>query len=163
LRSIVFIGLPWPMNAAGMIASGMVPCYPFLLRHNGEAAHGTIFCAPFCAAMDLAAARELAMSLPEATEQPHFDMASWRIRGKIFATAPPDGQHLHVFVHELETKAAVAEDPAAFEELWWGKTLSGVRVILENADPERVFELLEGSWRRRAPKRLAAEYRPFRE
>jgi len=40
---------------------------------------------------DLAEARRLALSLPEVTEQPHFDMASFRVRGKIFVTVPPEG------------------------------------------------------------------------
>ena len=104
--------------------------------------------------MELQEARRFALSLPEATEEPHFDKASFRVRGRIFATVPPDEQHLHVFVHEDEARAVVAEDSTAFEELWWGKQLKGVRVNLAAAPPERVLELLEESWRRRAPKRL---------
>ena len=77
--------------------------------------------------MDLEAARRIALSLPEATEEPHFDATSFRIRGKIFATAPPHGEHINVFVDESETAASVAEDPAAFEEVWWGKKLAGAR------------------------------------
>ena len=76
-------------------------------------------------------------------------MSSFRVRGKIFATVPPDDEHLHVFVDEGEVRAAVAEDPAAFEPLLWGQRLRGLRV--------RIAELLEESWRRRAPVRLAAE------
>ena len=108
--------------------------------------------------MSLDDARQFALSLPEATEEPHFDMTSFRVRGKIFATAPPDGAHLHVFVDEAEAQACAAEDPAAFELLWWGKKLSGVRVVLDSAALARVRELLEESWRRRAPKRVAAAY-----
>jgi hypothetical protein len=96
------------------------------------------------------------VSLPEASEEPHFDMRSFRVRGRIFATVPADETHLHVFVDEDETRAAVAEDPAAVEELWWGKQLRGVRVDLAAADATPVFELLEESWRRKAPKRLVA-------
>ena len=44
--------------------------------------------------------RAFALSLPATTEEPHFDMSSFRVRGKIFATVPPDGEHLHVFVDE---------------------------------------------------------------
>ena len=33
-------------------------------------------------------ARQLALALPEATEQDHHGMASFRVRGKIFATVP---------------------------------------------------------------------------
>ncbi len=104
-----------------------------------------------------AEARRLALSLPEVAEQPHFEKASFRVRGKIFATLTGEGSHLHVFVDEAETRAAVAEDPSTYEELWWGKRLSGVRVDLREASPERVAELLEEAWRRRAPKRVAAE------
>jgi hypothetical protein len=101
----------------------------------------------------LAAARRLALDLPEATEQPHFDMDSFRVGGKIFATVP-DQHHLHVFVAEPEVLASVADHPAAFEELWWGKRLSGLRVNLDAADRDEVRELLEDAWRRKAPKRL---------
>src|SRR5438552_1952566 len=101
-------------------------------------------------------ARAFALSLPEATEEPHFDMASFRVRGKIFATVPPAGEHLHIFVEEHAARAVVAGDPAAFEELWWGKQLRGVRVNLPAADEESVRELLEESWRRRAPKQVVA-------
>ena len=40
-------------------------------------------------------ARRIAMSLPEVTEEPHFEYTSFRVKGKIFATAPPDGANLH--------------------------------------------------------------------
>ena len=85
-------------------------------------------------------------------------MTSFRVRGKIFATAPADEAHLHVFVDESETAAAVAEAPAWCAELWWGKKLvRRARSTLAGADPERVAELLEESYRRRAPKKLIAE------
>ena len=110
--------------------------------------------------MKLEQARRFALSLPEALEAPHFDKSSFRVRGKIFATAPPDGKHLHVFVDERRTAAAVSEKAAAFEELWWGKRLVGVRVNLPPADARRVFDLLEESWRRKAPRRLVASVTP---
>jgi hypothetical protein len=107
---------------------------------------------------DLARARRFALSLPEVTEEPHFDMSSFRVRGKIFATVPPDGGYLHVFVDELEVGASAAENPAAFEPLRWGQRVRGLRVRLAVAPDVRVMELLEESWRRQAPKRLAADY-----
>jgi len=96
------------------------------------------------------------MSLPEVTEQPHHDMSSFRVRGKIFVTVPPDEEHLHVFVDEPEITASVAEDPAAFEPLRWGRQVRGVRVNLAAAPADQ--ELIEESWRRKAPKRLLADY-----
>lgn len=50
--------------------------------------------------MTLEEVRILALALPETTEQPHFDYTSFRVKGKIFATAPPDGQRVYVFVPE---------------------------------------------------------------
>jgi len=107
---------------------------------------------------DLDRARAFALSLPGSTEEPHFDMSSFRVRGKIFATVPPGDEHLHVFVDEGEVHAAVAEDPAAFEPLVWGQRLRGLRIRIAATSNDRVAELLEESWRRRAPVRLAAEW-----
>jgi hypothetical protein len=104
----------------------------------------------------LSEARRFALSLPDATEEPHFEKSSFRVGGKIFATIPEGGRHLNVFVDEHEVRASVAEDPDAFGELWWGKKLSGLQVTLAKADSRRVREMLEDAWRRRAPKRLIA-------
>ena len=102
-------------------------------------------------------ARAFALSLPEATEEPHHDMSSFRVRGKIFATVPPDGGHLHVFRDEPEAAEWVSEHPDGYELLRWGKRVSGLRVTLGRAQDDQVRELLEESWHRRAPKKLAAE------
>jgi hypothetical protein len=106
---------------------------------------------------DLEQARRFALSLPEATEEPHFDMSSFRVRGKIFATVPPAGAHLHVFVDELEVAASVAENPSAFEPLRWGQRLRGLRINLAASPAGRLQELIEESWRRKAPRRLVAD------
>jgi hypothetical protein len=63
-----------------------------------------------------------------------------------------------VFVDDDEALAAVEEVPSAFEELWWGKKRSGVRVRLATAPADRVAELLEEAWRRKAPKRVVAAF-----
>ena len=112
---------------------------------------------------DLAQAREFALSLPGTSEEPHFDMTSFRVGGKIFATAPFDGTRLHVFVDEGEVEAAVAEQrgteqPRVFEPLLWGQRVRGVRIQLAAAPAERVRELLADAWRRKAAKRLVAEF-----
>ena len=36
--------------------------------------------------------RKIALSLPEVTEEPHFEKTSFRIKGKIFATITADGK-----------------------------------------------------------------------
>jgi hypothetical protein len=106
---------------------------------------------------DIAHARSFALTLPGTTEQPHHDMSSFRVAGKIFATVTPDETRLHVFVDEPEIAPTVAENPAAFEPLYWGKSLRGIRVLLAAAPDDRIRELLTEAWLRRAPASLAAE------
>jgi hypothetical protein len=102
--------------------------------------------------------RRFALSLPEAGEAPHFERRSFRVRGKIFATAIADRRSLNVFVPEPEIRASVAEDPNTFHELRWGNRLVGLTIELARAKPDVVIELVTESWRARAPKRLASEF-----
>lgn len=104
--------------------------------------------------MTPAKVRELALALPEATEEPHFDLTSFRVRGKIFATMPPDGATVRIFVDEHTTTACVAADPDVYAELRWGRKPSGLEVRLRKARVAEVRELLDESWRRRAPRSL---------
>lgn len=105
----------------------------------------------------LADARRFALALPETTEEPHFDMTSFRVRGKIFATVPARGAHLHVFVGEAELQAAASELPRTCEPLVWGQRVRGLRVRLALAPRDLVCELLAEAWRRKAPARLRAD------
>jgi hypothetical protein len=107
-------------------------------------------------AVSVATVRRLALALPELVEAPHHDMTSFRVAGKIFATLPPQGGRLHVFLDDDDITAYGAEFPDAVEELWWGKKRSGCRVILKKAHTALVRELLTESWRRRAPQKVQA-------
>ena len=103
--------------------------------------------------------RRIAMSLPEVTEEPHFAYTSFRVKGKIFATAPPDGEHLHIFVAEEDRETALVLAPGVIEKLWWGGKVRGLRVALPGAKMPLVAELLKKAWLRKAPKVLAATVR----
>ncbi|MBS0447728.1 MAG: MmcQ/YjbR family DNA-binding protein [Proteobacteria bacterium] len=104
--------------------------------------------------MKIAAVRRHALSLPEAAEAPHFDYASFRVRGKIFVTVPPDEQHIHVFVDDEVREQALALDPEFLEKLTWGAKVVGLRVRLADATPAVVTRLIDAAWARKAPKRL---------
>jgi hypothetical protein len=104
-----------------------------------------------------ATVRRLALSLPETSEEPHHEMTSFRVASKIFATMPPAGGRVHVFVDEETVASYCAEFAGTVEELWWGKKLSGCRVHLGRTRVALVRELLIESWRRRAPRRALAE------
>lgn len=106
--------------------------------------------------MKLADARRLALALPDTIEAPHFNYTSFRVGGRIFATAPPDGNHLHVFVGEELREQTLALEPATVEKLFWGKRAIGLRITLKAARPGMVESLLMQAWQEKAPKRLAA-------
>lgn len=100
-------------------------------------------------------ARKLALSLPEAVEAPHFEMLSFRIGKKIFATVPPESDFFHVFVADEEIRAAILEHPNVCDALMWGKKVAGVRVKLAALKKPAILEtLLLSAWKRKAPKGL---------
>lgn len=101
--------------------------------------------------------RKLALSLPSAHEEPHFESASFRIKGKIFATLPPGGEYAHVFVGDEQREMALEMHPEFVDKLVWGKKVWGVRVHLGQAAPAVVRSLLTQAWRRKAPKALVRD------
>ena len=100
-------------------------------------------------------ARDIALSFPEATEQDHHGMVSFRVRGKIFCTVP-DANHLHVMAPGESILEAVASRPDGCSEVWWGGRLSCVKLDLGVADEPLVRDLLEMAWRHKAPKALSS-------
>ena len=105
--------------------------------------------------------RAIAHSLPGAEELPHFDRASFRVRGKIFCTLTPDGLQVMVKL-PLEIKAAVEQaHPDAFVPLpgAWGR--SGATLLTIAAmKPDEMADLVRLAWRQVAPKSLSAGERP---
>jgi hypothetical protein len=106
--------------------------------------------------MKIAALRQYALSLPEATEEPHFDYSSSRVRGKIFVTVPPDETHIHVFVAEADREQALALHSAFAEKLVWGGKARGLRILMSKASPTVVRHLVRQAWLHKAPKRMVA-------
>jgi hypothetical protein len=78
--------------------------------------------------MELKTIRIQALSLPEVTEEPHFNYSSFRVRGKIFITVPPDEAYAHLFVGEQDREAALAMYPDFIEKLMWGTRVLGLRL-----------------------------------
>jgi hypothetical protein len=113
--------------------------------------------------VDVETARRIALALPGTTESPHFDLSSFRVQNKIFATVPPGDECIRIFVGDDDVKALVAEDPNAFAELWWGKKLSGVNVTLAKVNVADLEDVIETAWRRKAPKTAIAELEATRK
>jgi len=109
-------------------------------------------------AMKLSAIHEFALRLPEVAEQPHFQYTSFRVRGKIFATAPPEGTHLHVFISEDEREQALLMHAAFFKQRHWGSKVVGLRVDLSKAKLKVVKELIRQAWTDKAPNSLVIKF-----
>ena len=87
-------------------------------------------------------ARALALGLPDVVERAHHGFPSFRTgtRGRIFATLPTP-EVLRVMLEEGPIREAVAEWPWC-REGWWGRRLMTVEVLLADARPDAVAELL---------------------
>lgn len=104
--------------------------------------------------MKFSTVRNYALSLPEATEAPHFTYQSFRVRDKIFVTVPPGEETIHIFLPEAQREQALALHPQFVEKLVWGKSVTGVRVALGRAEAAVVKALIRAAWRHKAPKAL---------
>lgn len=112
--------------------------------------------------------RKHAMSLEAVTEEPHHDYSSFRVRGKIFVTVPPDETRIHVFVGQEDRDQASTLYPGFVEPLLWGGKVVGLRVLLKSATASAVKSLISKAYQARVlkdagPKRsgkLAARAKP---
>lgn len=99
--------------------------------------------------------RQLALSLPEALEAPHFEKASFRVRGKIFATLSPDGDsvvlRLPVEIKESllqSDAAAVVPLPGAWNRGGW------TQIAIRRMETAKLADLIRLAWAQTAPKSL---------
>lgn len=99
--------------------------------------------------------RKHALKLPETTEAPHFDMPSFRVAGKIFATARlTEAKAMLKLPRELQ-QAMSAAHPDAIEPVpgTWGER--GATFVFIDRVPEKLFDdLVASAWANAAPKKL---------
>jgi hypothetical protein len=71
--------------------------------------------------MNAAAFRKLALSLPEASERPHFDRSAFRTTRRTFATLSSDGLEVNLML-QPEQQAVLVRSSSAFQKLdnAWG-------------------------------------------
>jgi hypothetical protein len=101
--------------------------------------------------------RALALSLPEAVEQPHFDRASFRVRGKIFATLPPGGELVVLLRLPAEIKESLQQsDSRAIVSLGAWERPGVIQLAIGRMEPAKLADLVRLAWREAAPKRLRA-------
>lgn len=99
--------------------------------------------------------RAWALALPEAHEGSHMGRADLRVRDKIFATLPADGQTVNMKSTPANLDALVRSAPDVFKDVWAGRWFA---VRLDGIDAAEVRALLEDAWRLTAPKTLVAAF-----
>lgn len=103
-------------------------------------------------------ARTLALVLPGAEANSHFDTPDFRVNGKIFATLPgPD--RMIVRMDPTSQAVLVAAEPATFAPCPGAWGLKGWTIVqLETVTPDMLHDLLVDSWGQIVGKRAAAAH-----
>lgn len=100
--------------------------------------------------------RAFALSLPEAHAHSHMGRPDLRVRKRIFATLPEDGQTVNLKTTPLGLDMLVRDDPLTYRDVWGGRW---VGVTLSRVPGEELRELLIEAYCLAAPRALAARVR----
>jgi hypothetical protein len=103
--------------------------------------------------------RKIALSLPEAEEEPG-DRPAFRVRGKLFAwkSRDRDGGTLALRVDRDEKQLMLDSHPDCYFQTPHYEGYPGVLVRLDAIDVEELIERIEDAWLIQAPKSLAKEF-----
>jgi predicted DNA-binding protein (MmcQ/YjbR family) len=100
--------------------------------------------------------RSLALAFPEATEEPHFEKTSFRVKKKIFATMDEQENQAVLKLTELQQSVYCVWDTTACYPVpnKWGK--QGWTIIrFDKVDAAFATDILKASYCNVAPKKLA--------
>jgi hypothetical protein len=110
--------------------------------------------------VSVAAFRKMALALPDAVEAPHFELASFRAGGKIFATLSEKDARAMVKLTPEQQEMMTAAEPAIFQRIpnaWGDKGATWLH--LKHADAKTVQSALALSVGNLARPRPAAKPR----
>ena len=105
--------------------------------------------------------RTLALSFPEATEEPHFEKTSFRVKKKIFATYDSKNKRACLKLSEIDQDVFTLADSTVIYPVdnKWGK--QGWTIIEMNKVRKELFiDALTTAYCNVAPKKLANQVRP---
>jgi hypothetical protein len=101
---------------------------------------------------------EMSVALPEVVLKESDRWTNITFKGRGFAWVNHPENRAMIKAHHDERDALVATAPAVYAAGWATSSTAWVKVHLEAADPEEVFELLEEGWRMTATKRAIRAY-----
>lgn len=107
--------------------------------------------------VSIATFTELALSLPEAEQSPHFEKVSFRVKGKIFATLHEDTSRCCLKFTLVDQDIYSLIDPKMIYPIpnKWGK-MGYTFVELKRVKKNLLEEMLRKSYCAAAPKKLGA-------
>jgi hypothetical protein len=108
--------------------------------------------------------REIALSLPEATEEPHFEKTSFRVKKKIFATYENSDKRTCVKLSEIDQDVFSSYDRSIIYPVdnKWGK--QGWTIIeIDKIRLEQFTDALTRAYCEVAPKKLVEIIRTTKE
>ncbi len=105
--------------------------------------------------------RELALSFPEATEEPHFEKTSFRVKKKIFATYDESKKRACIKLSEIDQNVFSAADKSIVFPVdnKWGKQ-GWTLIEMKKVHKDLFVDALTTAYCAVAPKKLADQVRP---
>lgn len=99
--------------------------------------------------------RRVALSLPDTTEKTAWNMPTFRVAGKMFATLPEDETSIAVRCPKEERDELALAEPGKFWIAYHEAQFAWVRVRLAALEDEaELRDILADSWRQAAPASL---------
>jgi hypothetical protein len=102
--------------------------------------------------------RELALALPAASEKPSYGTPGFRVRDRLFARIREEGVLVLWRESEEEKEALVEAESEKFFTTPHYDGYPNILIRLDAVDREELAELLEESWRLRAPSSLVEQF-----
>ncbi len=105
--------------------------------------------------------RKLALSLPQATEAPHFEKISFRVKNKIFATYDSKNKRACIKLPAIDQDVFSSSDRSIIYPLdnKWGKQ-GWTLIEMKQVHKDLFADALTAAYCEVAPKKLAEQVRP---
>src|SRR4026209_2314731 len=104
-------------------------------------------------------ARKAALSLPETEEKPHFDLTSFRVKNKIFATIHADKNYVMVKLSAIDQSVFCSYNKEMIFPVpgGWGRK-GATFVNLKKVNKALFTDALTTAWKTTAPVKLVEKY-----
>lgn len=105
--------------------------------------------------------RTLALSFPEATEEPHFEKTSFRVKKKIFATYDDLNKRACIKLSEIDQDVFASADRTIIYPVdnKWGKQ-GWTMIEMKKVNKDLFADALTTAYCEVAPKKLVEQIRP---